>query len=138
MKKQGESHKFLVDSIENMNDSFVVTDSQWKVKYVNRNAEKLLGHKKEYLLGKNMFRLLPEGKKSLLWTYAKKSIKTNKHSKFDIYSSRLSKWLEVRLYPLSDAISFYFTDISMRKKAEFRQEFISRINSTIALSLDYN
>lgn len=134
----GDSYKSLVNSIENMSDSFITLDSKWRYKNVNCNAEELLGLKRENLIGKNMFDLFPEGKKGTFYANAETAIKTNKPVKFEIYSSRLNKWLEVRLYPLSNAVSFYFTDISQRKKAEFRQEFISKINSAIALSLDYN
>lgn len=143
MKKQiktisKDSHKSLFNAIENMSDAFVTLDEKWKYKYINRNAEELLGFKRKDVIGKSMFELFPQGKKSPFYIHAKLALKTNKQIKFETYSSKLNKWMEVRLYPLSNAISFYFSDISMRKKAEFRQEFISKINSTIALSLDYN
>lgn len=130
-------HKPIVDAIEDMNDSFIMLDSKWRYIYVNRNAEKLLKHKKEKLIGKNIL-AFPILRRSLFYSKAKEAVKTKKPISFENYSKLLSKWMEVRLYPLSDILSCYFTDISPRKRAEFRQEFISKINSTIALSLDYN
>lgn len=136
-KIQEDAHRPLVEAIENMSESFEIIDFNWKYRYINKNAEKLLGHKKSYLIGKNIFKVFPHMKKTF-YPKAKKAIVTKKPIKYDYYSARRNKWFEARIYPLSDAISFYFTDISMRKRAEFRQEFISKINSTIALSFDYN
>lgn len=136
-KRPNELYEPLIESIQNMSDSFEIVDFKWRYKYINRNAEKLLGYKKSYLLGKNIFKVFPHMKKTF-YPKAKKAIETNKPIKYEYYSERRSKWFEVRIYPLSNGISFYFTDISARKRAEFRQEFISKINSAIAFSLDYN
>ncbi|ERP30862.1 PAS domain S-box protein [Chitinivibrio alkaliphilus] len=52
-KQKEENLRFKSTIVENVNDSIVVTDTQFKITYINSAAEKLYGYTPEELIGKS-------------------------------------------------------------------------------------
>src|SRR5215831_3440153 len=55
-----ETVRKMTDILEKTSDGFFAVDRSWKFTFVNRQAEKLLGRRREELLGKDLWLELPE------------------------------------------------------------------------------
>src|SRR3954452_21946701 len=54
-----ESAQTMINILEKTTDGFFAVDSEWKLTYVNAEAEALLGQKREELLGRLLWESLP-------------------------------------------------------------------------------
>ena len=52
-KRKEEKIKYLANSMENISDSVIITDTNFRIQYANKATEKLFGYSSEELKGKN-------------------------------------------------------------------------------------
>lgn len=108
----------LQDILENMTDGFFALDKNWHYILLNTAFERILDLKRENLLG----RRLQEGQPELLQMPYYEQIQNVMHkgqsTQIEIQYNRQRNWLQLRLYPFSDGICAFFSDITQRKQDE--------------------
>ncbi|MDI9256814.1 PAS domain S-box protein [Flavobacterium sedimenticola] len=106
-----------INIIESIGDAFFTMTNDFVVTYWNNTAEKLLGVKREDLVGKNLWSVFPEAVDLPSYTNYHKVMETREPITFeDFYGI----WLEVNAYPSNEGISVFFRDITLRKEADHR------------------
>jgi len=113
-----ESRRQVLDILESISDAFFALDSLWRFTYVNRRAEQILGKRKEELLYKNIWEVLPEAVDSTFQKMFYKAIAKQTPISFEEFYPPFDKWFEVHAYPYRLGLSVYFTDITERKNNE--------------------
>jgi len=109
----------VVRVLESMNAAFFSLDRQWRFDYVNAEAERLLLHSREDLLGGSIWELFPASVGSDFETHYRGAAETGEERVFEAYyPAPLDSWYEVRAWPSPDGLSVYFLDVSERKAAE--------------------
>src|SRR5690606_1458638 len=103
--------------VESIGDAFLTAKRDFTVTYWNKMAEKLLGVKKEDLIGKNLWDVFPDAVNLPSYTNYHKVLEKGKPITFEAYSG---VWLEVKAYPSAEAISVSFRDITLKKEADER------------------
>lgn len=106
--------------LESIGDAFFALDKDWIVTYWNKEAEYVLGKKREVVLGKNLWKEYAYEIDSDFYREYHKAVSTGKTVSFEEYSSVLQKWFEVTAYPNSEGLSVYFRDITLRKESDIR------------------
>ncbi|MEC3966221.1 PAS domain S-box protein [Flagellimonas halotolerans] len=106
--------------LESIGDAFFSVDTDWVVKYWNKEAEKVLGKKREEIIGKNLWEEYDDAIDSDFYSQYHKAKDTGKSVSFEEYYPALDSWFEVSAYPSEDGISVYFKDVTLRKKADIR------------------
>lgn len=104
-----------VNIIESITDAFFTMDRNFKVTYWNRTAEKLLGVKRENLVGKNLWEVFPDAVNLPSYRNYHRVLETGEAISFEDY---YGFWLEVNAYPSEEGLTVFFRDISFRKEAE--------------------
>ncbi|WP_275615340.1 PAS domain S-box protein [Flagellimonas yonaguniensis] len=100
--------------LESIGDAFFAMKEDFTVTYWNKTAERLLGVKREDLIGKNLWEVFPDAVDLPSYTNYNKVLKTREPISFeDFYGI----WLEVNAYPSEEGISVFFRDITQKKKA---------------------
>ncbi len=132
-KKQVE--KKLVSQLEStlnyISDGFVSLDTNWCYTYVNIKAGEFLGRSPKSLIGKHIWTEFPDGVGLPFYNAYHKAVETQKTQYFQEYYKPLNKWFENRIYPSSDGLTIYFTDISEKIKAEENnQKLLSLIETS--------
>ena len=130
--------------LESMNVGFGQLDRQWRVRYVNSEAERVLGMRRDQLLGNVLWDQFP----ALVGTAAEASYRAamehGEQLTFDVYYPEpLHAWYEVRLWPGPDGLSLYFLDITDRRNAQQAAEraaeraaLLAQIASGLAATLE--
>lgn len=117
-----QTEKKLTSQIEltlnNISDGFISLDSNWCYTYVNIKAGEILGKSPESLLGKHICAEFPEGVGLPFYKAYNKAFNTQQTQIMQEYYEPFDKWFENRIYPTTEGVTIYFTDITEKKKAE--------------------
>ena len=108
----------LIDTLESMTDGFVSLDKRWRYTYINRRAAEMFGRNREDLIGKHIWTEFPEGIGQTFYDNCHKAIEEQKPITMEQYYPPWNRWLENRICPKRDGLSFFFQDITERKRAE--------------------
>src|SRR5690606_25876658 len=88
--------------------------------YWNKEAEHVLGKKREDMIDKNLLKAYSNVIDSEFYKQYHKAMQTGETVQFEEQNPSLGKWFEVSAYPSPNNLSVYFRDITLRKKADIR------------------
>ena len=109
--------------LNNISECFFTIDKSWNITYWNKSAEKVIGLKKEALLGKCLWDCFPERKKLVYYPYYEQVMNSGVSVHFEEFYTPLKMWVNVSAYATKDGVAIFFTDITTTKKyAEELQE----------------
>ncbi|AFZ13755.1 multi-sensor signal transduction histidine kinase [Crinalium epipsammum PCC 9333] len=110
----------ITNTLESITDGFFALDKEWRVTYLNLQAEKILLRSREELLGKNIWSAFnyTGSLGEEFYIQAQKTVSENVVTHFEAFSPTYNMWLECHFYPSSEGMSSYFRNISDRKQAE--------------------
>ena len=114
----GESRKQVLDILESISDGFFALDNDWRFTYVNTKAAELIGKRREALLFRNMWEVVPQLAGTIFETEYRRAKEEMAPVSFEARYPPIERWLEVRVYPYENGLSVYTTDITDRKSAE--------------------
>ena len=98
--------------LESITDAFFAVDRQWRLTYVNRQAERLAQRKREELLGRSLWDEFPEAVNLLFYQEYHRAMSEQVSVEFEAFYPPLNSWIEARAYPSKDGLSVYYRDIS--------------------------
>jgi len=126
----------LTRTLESITDAFLTLDGDWCFNYVNVEMERLLGHSREGMLGRNLWEMFPSTVGSRFEQEYRRAVEQQVTVGFEDHSPLLDKWLEVRAYPCEEGLAVYLRDITERKRQEQHLHVLSdlgqRLNVTHA------
>ena len=114
---QGYS-EHITNILNSITDGFIALDNNFNILWWNPIAEQLTGVKDVHVLGKNIWKALPELKKTRALAEYNKAITSKTGSNFELYIDRLRIYFDVNAYPSQQGLFVYFKDITHRKKQE--------------------
>jgi PAS domain S-box-containing protein len=110
--------KRTVDVMESITDGLFALDRQWRFTYVNRQAEQLVGRRREDLLGKVVWDVFPPLIGSTWDREYHRAVENRIPVHFEEFYPPLETWFETHAYPSEDGIAIYIRSINERKQAE--------------------
>lgn len=120
--------------LETMPTAFCSLDEDWCFSYVNAEAERLLGRRREELIGGVVWDLFPAARDSVFEEQYRRAVADGVPVTFDAYyPAPLNGWYELRAWPGPDGLAVYFHDIQERRAA---QQELERLAARSALLAD--
>lgn len=113
-----EANHQVSNILESITDAFFAVDNDWRVTYVNHQAEVTLARSAEQLLGKNFWEEFPEAPGSRFYREYHYAKETGQPINFVDFYPPLNAWYEVRAYPHSNGLSVYLQNVNERMHAE--------------------
>lgn len=106
--------------LESIRDSFFHVNVDWEVTYCNKETEKVLGRKREDIIGNYLWEIYPDVVGTRIYHQYHKAMETQENMAFEEFYSALNMWLELSVYPSETGLSVYFKDITRRKESDIR------------------
>jgi PAS domain S-box-containing protein len=117
----GKLHRAYTETLgilESITDGFFSVDRQWRIRYVNSEAEKLLKINRHAANGRSLWDLFPEAVGTRFQREYQAALERSRAVHFEEYYEPLNAWYEVHAYPGGNGLSIHFRDITERKGVE--------------------
>jgi len=108
----------MTDILDKTSDGFFAVDRDWKFTFINPQAEKLLGRRREDLLGKDLWRALPEFTADDTEENYRRAMSEQVAVEFGVRDMAGRVWYELLAYPSGGGVSVFFRDVTDRKRVE--------------------
>jgi len=107
-------------ALESTTDAFLAVDRQWFLIRVNRQAERLTLHRREDLLGRNLWEVFPEAVGGPFYRMYEQVMRTGKPGHLEEFYPHppLNRWFEAHAYATPEGLAVYFRDVTGRRQAE--------------------
>jgi two-component system cell cycle sensor histidine kinase/response regulator CckA len=124
-----ESARTMSNILEKTTDGFFAVDSDWRLTYINAEAETMFGRKREDLLGGLLWERFPTLVGSIFQRNYERVMADRVPIKFEAVDVTGKIWYEVHAYPSNGGVSVFFRDVSERKKSETERLTTSKLES---------
>ena len=108
----------IIDILESITDGFYALNKNWEITYFNKTAEKVLGRKREEVIGKNLWDSFPHSREGKFYEEYERAMITRVSVHFEEEYAPLGVWGSMNVYPTKDGIAVYFVDITEQKKIQ--------------------
>ncbi|MFA9455982.1 EAL domain-containing protein [Halalkalibacter sp. AB-rgal2] len=108
----------ILSILENIHDGFLVMDHQCTIIYLNRVTATHLKIKREEVLGRNLWVVLPNAVNSEFQYQMYKAISLDKASCFESFYEPLQTYFEITVHPTKEMVVIYCKDITERRQSE--------------------
>jgi PAS domain S-box-containing protein len=112
-------HK-LEQILEETKIGFFQLDYQSRIIYWNQASEKLIGYKREYVKGRNLWDVFPELKGSDFYHHYEWALQKLEGVQFTEYFWPVQRWFSIDIYPVADGIIVTINDVTSKQRMEER------------------
>jgi PAS domain S-box-containing protein len=124
-----DSARRMSDILEKTSDGFFAVDRDWNFTYLNAEAERMLGAKRETLLGRNLWETFPHLADTVFEENFRRVMSEQNAIEFEALDANGKSWFEVHSYPSGGGMSVFLRDITERKRAEDERLTTSKLES---------
>lgn len=108
----------MMGLVENMPDALLEVDAAWRVRFVNRQAEKLLGRRREAVIGRSLWDVYPVEPGSEFQRQLQRVHLTGRAAEFEERSSSLNLCFGVTVLPVAGGLLVYLRDMTAQRRHE--------------------
>jgi PAS domain S-box-containing protein len=108
--------------LETMSTAFFTLDRQYRFTYLNAEAERLMGRRRDELIGEVIWEAYDDLEGTPSGINYRGAMESGEPRSFEHYYPPLDAHFDVRATPSDDGLSVYFHDISNRVRAERERE----------------
>ena len=124
-----ESARTMKNILENTTDAFFALDGNWKITYVNPEAEASTRRSRDEIIGKDFWEEFPQLKGTIFETNYRRVLAEQIPIEFEGRNPGGKTFAEVHAYPSNGGISAFFRDITERKRVEGERLTTSKLES---------
>ncbi|HMP40227.1 MAG TPA: PAS domain S-box protein [Roseiflexaceae bacterium] len=124
--------------LESITDAFFTLDRDWRFTYLNSQAERLLQHSRDALIGTNVWEAFADAVPTQFYTSYYAAVQEQHAVHFEEYYEPLQMWFDVSAYPSEEGLAVYFRDITQRRATETQlrllETAIARLNDIVMIT----
>ena len=110
--------KTMTLTFDNMSEALTLLDKEWRIVYMNVEAQRLGRIKCEDALGRLLWEVYPESKGNYAEQQYRSAVRENRAVKFEIFYEPLGHWFEINAVPSLEGLAIFYMPVTERKKAE--------------------
>ena len=116
--RERETRQEVVTLLESISEAFFAVDSEWRITYLNHEAERILRRPRHTLLNKNIWAEYPLLRGTVLERESRRAMAERIPVEQEFYYEPDGVWLDLHIYPSVNGLSIFFRDVTERKAAE--------------------
>ena len=105
-----------------MTTGFAAIDGQWRLTYMNRTAERIIGTTAAEVIGSELWELFPDLEDTDFGERCRHARQTGETIELEAHYAHLGRWIEVRAVPDAGGLALYFLDVTARRDDRARAE----------------
>jgi len=121
--------------LEGTTDAFFSVDREWRLTYVNRRAEALVGRAREELVPHALWDCFPAAASSEARAALERAMASGEAVEMEA-NPVPGRWVEIHAHPSPEGLAIYFRDVSARRRREERDRLLTAAGAVLAGSLD--
>ncbi|WP_245687617.1 SpoIIE family protein phosphatase [Streptacidiphilus griseoplanus] len=110
------AHDALSRALRHMSDGFLSADDDWRITFVNLEAESLLGSPADELFGQVLWTLPSVRQITGMEARCRKAASQSTAASFDVVVPDSGHCYRLRVVPVPDGVTLYFTDVTERRR----------------------
>lgn len=110
----------LTQTLNSMTDALLTFDRDWRLTFLNREAERLLRHDSETLIGRSLHQIFPGLADDAIETQLKQAMEHMQTASFHAFHQTLNLWFAVRAYPAEQGLTVYLRDVTAEHEKDLR------------------
>ncbi len=114
----------LKDTLESMGDAFFTLDRDWRITYVNREFERIIGVGREALIGNNVWEVFPLAAGSEFQQRYREVLALQRPARFEAQYAGSGQWLSMSAFPSADGLAIHFRDISEERQRDDQMRLV--------------
>jgi len=122
----------VLDVLEGTTDCAVLVDDNWKLTFLNANADATIGRGRN-LVGSTIWEAFPQAVRTRAWEQLHRAAVDRHPVRFEFYAPDLEAWLDVNIRPVAGGMQLFFRDVTSERKANAALE---RGEETLRLALE--
>ena len=135
------AERFTRGVLESISDPFVVQDAEWRFRYVNAAAARIISDANVdpvALIGKVVWEVWPDLRGSKVEAEMRRAAETHTPVTLEALSADQARWSELYCYPMPDGgLGTQWKDITDRKRSEEASGYLTKATELLASSSDY-
>src|SRR5687767_5084848 len=129
-KRVEELSAQTADYLEGLMEGFVAYDQDWRMTYMNAAGERILGRRRDEVLGKTWHQAFPHAVGNPVDQMYQRVMRSRAGERMEYYYPHYRRWLEISASPVkSGGVAVYFRDVTDR-------ETLNQVGRTLAAELD--
>ena len=128
----------LRNTLESITDGFFTVDRDWRFTYINREAERLWGRKREETLGQVLWEVFPAALGLVFEHNYRRAMGGETGVTFEAFYPPLQGWFGVDCHPLADGLSVYFRNVTearaTRQQLELLEASVAQLNDIVVIT----
>jgi diguanylate cyclase (GGDEF)-like protein/PAS domain S-box-containing protein len=113
----------VVDSLESFSDMYVGVDADWRITYINAQAEARLGVSRDDVVGGDLWECFPDLLGTPIEEAYREAVRTGRPVTVEARYAAADLWSETRVFPLRrGGLGVYFRDVGERRAMEEERE----------------
>jgi PAS domain S-box-containing protein len=141
MGTSGDRHgSDLLRFLGTMPAAFCFLDAEWHFRYVNTEAERLMGRPRDAIVGESLWDVFPPVVGSALETSYRSAVSTGDPMTFEAsFPGAPDGWFEMRVWPGAEGVVVYVVDVTDRRdaaevarRAVARSALLARVSAGLA------
>jgi diguanylate cyclase (GGDEF)-like protein/PAS domain S-box-containing protein len=106
----------LANILESITDAFLTVDREWRFRYVNAEAGRIMGYAPEAMIGCNAWDLFPAARATVFEREFHRAMDERVPVSLEEYYEPFGLWLDIRVYPTEEGLVLYFRDVTERRQ----------------------
>ncbi len=125
------------ETLESITDGFFAVDHEWRLTYLNGEAERLMRRRREEVLGRDVWDVLRNAAGSRFFYACHRALTEGITCQVEEYYAATHRWFDSRIYPSSNGLSVFFQEVTQRKRTEDAQRCLVEAGNLLSASLDH-
>ncbi|HUG99466.1 MAG TPA: PAS domain S-box protein [Gammaproteobacteria bacterium] len=119
----------LAAMLERIGEGFIALDRDWRITYVNREAERMMHIERRTAVGRSFWDVFPDAVGTRFQQEYERAMRDDVAVSLVEYFAPLDLWADVRAYPSDEGLAIYFRDVSRERLLEEQARQSRRLES---------